>query len=85
MCIHTSLSHLCQTKCNVILQVAKAFMAQSTSGSVLFKIKAKSSRELYHYSYRPHELELLLPPMTQFILKGIYDANAYNIQFGEQV
>ena len=68
-----------------MLQVAIAFMAQSKSGAVLFKIKAKSGREIYNYSYRPHEKELLLPPMTQFILSGIYEANAYNVAYGEPV
>jgi hypothetical protein len=51
----------------------------------MFKIKAKSCRAILDYSYRPHEKELLLPPMSQFEVLGVYEASRYNISFGDQV
>ena len=62
-----------------------SFMAQSKTGSVLFKIKTSSCREIFDYSYRPHERELLLPPMSRFVVKGVFEASAYNLGFGDQV
>jgi hypothetical protein len=60
-------------------------MSECPKGSVMFKIKAKSCRAIYDYSYRPHEKELLLPPMSQFEVMGIFEASQYNISLGDQV
>ena len=60
-------------------------MAECPKGAVMFKIKAKSCRAVYEYSYRPHEKEMLLAPMSQFEVLGVFEASQYNIGFGEKV
>ncbi len=62
--------------------VASGFMARSGKGGVIFKIKAKNCREIFAYSYKPMERELLLPPQAMFSVKGVYDATDYNMQYG---
>jgi ankyrin repeat protein/thiol-disulfide isomerase/thioredoxin len=64
------------------LDVASSFMSGASSSGILFKIRAKRTREIANYSYRPHERELLLPPMTVFKITGTFEATHYNLQYG---
>ena len=65
-------------------EVALSFLRSSSKpGGIIFKIRSKRTREIADYSYRPHEHELLLPPMTLFNILGIYEASHYNLQYGE--
>lgn len=62
--------------------VAVSFIRRSGRGGVIFKIKAKTCREIKPYSYKPMEEELLLPPLSWFKVKGVYDATDYNLKHG---
>jgi len=68
------------TSCS--MDVANGFLRGSRSG-ILFKIRAKRTREIADYSYRPHERELLLAPMTRLNILGVYECSHYNMQYGE--
>jgi hypothetical protein len=73
------------TSTSIEMGVACAFMSQ-TSGcdGVIFKIAARGCREIVGYSYKPLERELLLPPMSRFVIKGVYEATRYNLQVRNQ-
>jgi hypothetical protein len=70
------------TSTTIEMGVACSFM--STMGSncdgVIFKIAARGCRQIVGYSYKPLEKELLLPPMSRFVIKGVYEATRYNLQ-----
>lgn len=69
------------TSCS--MDVANSFLRAGNTGGILFKILAKRTREIADYSYRPHERELLLAPMTRLNILGVYEASHYNMQYGE--
>jgi len=69
------------TSCS--MDVSNAFMRAGSKGGILFKIRAKRTREIADYSYRPHERELLLAPMTRLNILGVYECSHYNMQYGE--
>jgi len=62
--------------------VASSFIRRSGRGGVVFKIKAKNCRDIKAYSYKPMEEELLLPPLSWFMVKGVYAATDYNMKWG---
>ena len=65
------------------MDVSNQFMRASSKGGILFKIRAKRTRYIGDYSYRPHEVELLMAPMTRLNILGVYEASHYNMQYGE--
>jgi len=63
--------------------VACSFMyRQPGKGGIVFKISARNCKEIANYSYKPLERELLLPPLTSFDVKGVYELTEYNIKYG---
>ena len=65
------------------MDVANGFLRAGSRGGILFKIRAKRTREIADYSYRPHERELLLAPMTRLNVLGVYECSHYAMQYGE--
>mmetsp|Transcript_45056 Transcript_45056/g.70626 ORF Transcript_45056/g.70626 Transcript_45056/m.70626 type:complete len:139 (-) Transcript_45056:1600-2016(-) len=62
--------------------VAMAFMIQQNRGGVIFKIRARTTRNIMQYSYKPLEREFLLPPQRWFTVKGTYQCTDYNLGYG---